>query len=93
VVDARPQDGTLVALELRRRGDAHFEPLHLMRQLLRDTSDFGSSDGERAGLGARVRPHASMPGRASSNRARLRVAALGALMQRAARRWFMMRGE
>lgn len=58
-----------MALELRRRGDAHFEPLHLMRQLLRDTSDFGSSDGERAGLGARVRPHAraSMPGRAAKH--------------------------
>jgi len=45
-----------VALELRRKDDSHLESLHLMRQLPHGSSDPGSSDGERAGLGARVRP-------------------------------------
>lgn len=49
------QEDTLVSLELRRKGDVHSESLHLMRQMPHDASDSGSNDGERAGLGARVR--------------------------------------
>ena len=50
------QEDSLVALELRRKGDSHSESLHLMRQTPRDASDVGDNhSSERAGMGARVR--------------------------------------
>lgn len=53
---ALSQEDSLVALELRRRGDSHSESLHLMRQTPSDVSDVDNSNkSEKAGMGARVR--------------------------------------